>query len=166
MSHENDTHRSVTKVKSPQKLALLSSLSPKKRREHVVVQQGVDALEVWWTPPEHVRVKDVAALTKKRFVGSVTGIFDSSYADDVELSVQQKRALVLYEVELADMDDELRSVFGFRARDDVRFEVPAEKIWSLPAGRALATAYELYYYTEQHSATIGPGGLPAAISQI
>ena len=111
------------------------------------MQQGVDALEVWWTPPEHVRVKDVAALTKKRFVGSVTGIFDSSYADDVELSVQQKRELVLYEVEVADMDDELRSVFGFRARDDVRFEVPAEKIWSLPAGRALATAYELYYYT-------------------
>ena len=89
MSHEDDTHWSVTKVKSPQKLSLLSSLSPKKRREHVVIHQGVGALEVWWAPPEHVRVKDVAALTKKRFVGSVTGIFDSSYANDVDLSAQQ-----------------------------------------------------------------------------
>ena len=76
MSHEDDTHRSVTKEKSPPKLSLLSSLSPKKRREHAVVRQGDEALEVWWTPPEHIRVKDVTALKKERFIGSVTGIFD------------------------------------------------------------------------------------------
>ena len=155
MSHQDDTHRSVTKEKSPLKFSLLSSLSPKKRREHVVVRQVVEALEVWWTPPEHIRVKDVTALKKERFVGSVTGIFDSSYSDEVDLSAQQQRELILYEVEVAEMDADLRSVFGFRTKDDVRFEVPAEKIWLLPAGRALATAYELYYYTEQ-----GEWGIP------
>ena len=110
---------------------------------------------MWWTPPDHVRVMDVTALKKERLIGSITGTFDSSYSDEFDLSAQEHSDLVLYEVEVGEMEADLRSIFGFRTRGDVHFEVPAEAIWSLPAGAALTTAYELYYYTEH-----GEWGIP------
>ena len=79
-------------------------------------------------------------------MGEVTGVFAVSYPDDEDLSEDEVRRQMKYEVEVSIADADTRRFFGFKARDDVHFDVAAESLWELADGWALATAYELFFY--------------------
>ena len=101
-------------------------------------------------PPAHVGLHDVAGFREAQSLGEVTGVFDCEYPDCDEdaMSKAELRDQVTYEVEVLPGNKDCAAFFGFKGKDRIRFNVPAEMLWGLPEGKALATAYELYFYTE------------------
>ena len=107
-------------------------------------------VELWWVPPAHVGLHDVADFREAKSLGEVTGVFDCEYPDIDEDSVSKAelREMVTYEIEVLLRAKEYAAFFGFKGRDKIRFRVPAESLWKLTEGKALATAYELFFFTE------------------
>ena len=105
---------------------------------------------MWWLPPSHVGLHDVAGFREAKSLGEVIGVFDCEYSDCDEdtLSKAELRDLVTYEAEVPLGNKECAALFCFQGKDRIRFNVPAETLWGLTEGKALATAYELYFYTE------------------
>ena len=102
-------------------------------------------MELWWLPPAHVGLHDVASFREAKSLGEVTGVFDCEYSDCYEdmLSNAELRDMVTYEVEVQLGNKEYAAFFGFQGKDRILFNVPAESLWGLTEGKALATAYEL-----------------------
>ena len=96
---------------------------------------------------------DVTSFREAKSLGEVTGVFDCEYSDCDEemLSNAELRDMVSYEVEV----QENAAFFGFQGQDKIRFNVSVESLWELTEGKALATAYELYFFTQY-----GVGGAP------
>ena len=79
----------------------------------MVVQEG-DTLQLRWIPPESVNVFDIKSLRTTAVLGEITGVFDCTYEEDDDVSLEQQLAQVSYEVEVAMEDSDMRSFFGFR----------------------------------------------------
>ena len=60
----------------------------------------------------------------------VTGVFDCEYSDGDEkmLSNAELRDMITYEVELQLGTQESAAFFGFKGKDNIRFNVPAESL--------------------------------------
>ena len=113
-----------------------------------MVKQGESAIKLWWIPPTHICLHDVKSLQTTTLLGEIVGVFDCAYEED-EMSEEEQRKSVPYEVEVDLRDSGFRSFFGFRKQDQVGFDVPAESLWVSFWGAELATTYELCFYAEQ-----------------
>ena len=101
-------------------------------------------------PSAHVGLHDVTGFREAKSLGKVTGVFDCEYFDceEEEFSNAELRDMISYEVEVQLGNLENAAFFGFQGQDKIRFHVSAESLWELKEGKALATAYELYFLTQ------------------
>ena len=117
----------------------MSTTLPKQRRQWTELRSRNGRVELWWTPPAHVGLHDVTNFRTTRSLGEVTGVFDCEYTDcdEAMLSNEELRNMITYEVEVELSDKESAVFFGFKGKDNIRFNVSAESLWDLTEGKAL-----------------------------
>ena len=121
---------------------------------------GDGGVELWWVPPTHISAQGEPKFENSRLVGAVTGVFEVSYPEDEDLSEDEVRKQMKYEVEVSIADADTRGFFGFTSKKATHFEIAAESLWELADGWVLATAYELFFYV-----TYGEWGHPMLVSE-
>jgi hypothetical protein len=141
---EDSLGKPLARRRSPTKK--MSQIMPRKRRQWVEARAGDGCVELWWVPPRHTSAQGEPNFENSRLVGVVTGVFEVSYPEDEDLSEDEVRRQMKYEVEVLIADADTRGFFGFKAKDAVLFEIAAESLWDLADGWVLATAYELFFY--------------------
>ena len=138
------TQVSSRKIKSPAKL---SRLSTKQRRQYVFLQEGEDVVELWWKPPKEFVTLDVPKFATSQCLGSVIGIIDCEFDDDVELDEDQRAESATYELNLDPVNElEICAFFGFKRGSDITFDIGVEKMWEVEGGETLAATYEMYSF--------------------
>ena len=108
----------------------------------------------------HISAPGEPNFENSRLVGAVTGVFEVSYPEDEDLSEDEVRKQMKYEVEVSIADADTRGFFGFTSKKATHFEIAAESLWELADGWVLATAYELFFYV-----TYGEWGHPMLVPE-
>ena len=155
---EDSLDKQPVRRRSPAKK--MSQIMPRKRRQWVEARAGDGGVELWWVPPTHISAQGEPNFENSRLVGAVTGVFEVSYPEDEDLSEDEVRKQMKYEVEVSIADADTRGFFGFTAKMMSHFEIAAESLWELADGWVLATAYELFFYV-----TYGEWGHPMLVPE-
>ena len=155
---EDSLDKQPMRRRSPAKK--MSQIMPRKRRQWVEARAGDGGVELWWVPPTHISAQGEPKFENSRLVGAVTGVFEVSYPEDEDLSEDEVRKQMKYEVEVSIADADTRGFFGFTSKKATHFEIAAESLWELADGWVLATAYELFFYV-----TYGEWGHPMLVPE-
>ena len=135
--------------KSPIKL---SRLSTRQRRQFVFLREDSDAVALWWIPPAALLSLDVPKFAESLCLGTVTGIIDCEFDDDISFDAETRAASASYELTVdVRLEQDVRAFFGFRIGSNITFDVPVEKMWEVDGDEPLAASYEMYSHLVEGS---------------